>query len=43
MDDKKVIVKLENITKNYGEGDILKPTNLEVYEGEFLTFLGPSG
>ncbi len=43
MEDRKVVVKLENITKNFGEGDILKPTNLEVYEGEFLTFLGPSG
>ena len=40
---KKVIVKLENFTKRYGEKEIIKDINLEVYEGEFLTLLGSSG
>ncbi len=40
---KKVIVKLENFTKNYGEKEIIKNINLEVYEGEFITLLGSSG
>ena len=40
----KTIVKLENVTKNYIEGEnIMKDVSLEVYEGEFLTFLGSSG
>ncbi len=40
---KKVIVKLENFSKNYGEKQVIKNINLEVYEGEFLTLLGSSG
>ncbi|MDO6589269.1 ABC transporter ATP-binding protein [Loktanella sp. D2R18] len=41
------ILKLENVTKSYGEGlhkaDVLKNINLEVQEGEFLVLLGFSG
>ena len=40
---KKVIVKLENFSKSYGEKQIIKKIDLEVYEGEFLTLLGSSG
>ena len=39
----KVIVKLENFSKSYGNKKIIKNINLEVYEGEFLTLLGSSG
>ena len=39
----KVIVKLENFSKSYGNKTIIKNLNLEVYEGEFLTLLGSSG
>ena len=39
----KVIVKLENFNKSYGEKQIIKNLDLEVYEGEFLTLLGSSG
>lgn len=39
----KVIVKLENISKNYGKKEVVKNFNLEVMEGEFLTLLGSSG
>ena len=41
--NKEVIVQLKNITKTFDDTQILKPTNLNIYEGEFLTFLGPSG
>ena len=41
--DKKVIVKLENFGKNYGEKIVIRNVDLEVYEGEFLTLLGSSG
>ena len=40
---KKVIVKLENFKKQFGEKEVIKDINLEVYEGEFLTLLGSSG
>ena len=40
---KKVIVKLENFRKQYGEKVVIEDINLEVYEGEFLTLLGSSG
>ena len=40
---KKVMVKLENVTKNFDEKKIITGIDLEIYEGEFLTFLGPSG
>lgn len=40
---KKVIVKLENFSKSYGEKTIIKNIDLEVYENEFLTLLGSSG
>ena len=43
MEEKKIVVKLDNITKSFEDGEILKPINLDVYEGEFLTFLGPPG
>ena len=39
----KVIVKLENFKKGYGKKEVIKNVNLEVYEDEFLTFLGSSG
>ena len=38
-----VIVKLENINKRFGDKEILKNISLDIYEGEFITFLGPSG
>lgn len=40
---KKVIVKLENFSKSYGNKKIIDNINLDIYEGEFLTFLGSSG
>ena len=39
----RVIVRLENISKNYGKKEVIKNFNLEVMEGEFLTLLGSSG
>ena len=41
--EKQVIVKLENLHKKFNDKDIIKNVSLDIYEGEFLTFLGPSG
>ena len=40
---KDIIVKLENISKSFNGKTILKNISLDIYEGEFITFLGPSG
>ena len=40
---KKVLVKLENFSKSYGNKNVIKNINLEIYENEFLTLLGSSG
>lgn len=36
-------VFLSNVTKKFGEFHALKPLDLKIQEGEFLTLLGPSG
>ena len=43
MDERKVIVRLEDFSKSYGEKEVIKKVNLDVYEGEFITLLGSSG
>lgn len=37
------LLKLESINKFIGQEHILKDINLTVYEGEFLSIIGPSG
>ncbi|MCW8822383.1 MAG: ABC transporter ATP-binding protein [Sulfurovum sp.] len=41
------MIKLENITRSYGEGDVitqvLKGIDLEIQSGEFVAIMGPSG
>lgn len=41
--DKKVLVKLDNVSKKFGKKYIIKNLSLVIYEGEFLTLLGASG
>jgi inositol-phosphate transport system ATP-binding protein len=36
-------ITLDNVTKNWGETQVLKPMNLEIENGEFVAILGPSG
>jgi len=37
------IIKLENISKSFGEEDILENFSVEIAQHEFVTILGPSG
>ena len=37
------IIELKNLTKNYGDQQVLRGINLDIYQNEFLTLLGPSG
>ena len=36
MEERKAIVQLKNITKSFGDNQVLKPISLDIYEGEFL-------
>lgn len=36
-------IQFKNISKNYGTVEIISGFNLEIKDGEFMTFLGPSG
>ncbi len=36
-------LKVSNLTKNFGNTQVLKQINLEVIDGEFIVLLGPSG
>ena len=37
------MIKVENITLNYGELKVLKGVNLHIKEGEFVSIIGASG
>ncbi|MCS3416500.1 ABC transporter ATP-binding protein [Pseudomonas yamanorum] len=37
------LIRLVDVTKSYGSINVLKPVNLDIKDGEFLTILGPSG
>jgi len=41
--EKRLLVKLENVSKKFDKNYIIKNLNLDIYEGEFLTILGASG
>ncbi len=37
------LIRLDNISKSYGDNEVLDELNLTVHENEFVTLLGPSG
>lgn len=37
------MIRLENVSKKYGNNVVLDNLNLRVYSGEFLSIMGPSG
>lgn len=43
MSDKKIKLQIKDMTKLYDNGDGVQHINLDIYEGEIVTFLGPSG
>lgn len=36
-------IRLECVTKNFGQDAVIKPLSLEIEDGEFVVFVGPSG
>lgn len=43
MSEAKIKLQLKELCKRYDNGDGVEHINLDVYEGEIVTFLGPSG
>jgi putative ABC transport system ATP-binding protein len=47
MDEKKVVIKLDNVRRNFQVGDevvkALRGISFEIHEGEFVTIMGTSG
>jgi ABC-2 type transport system ATP-binding protein len=41
--EEKIILKIENLKKNFGKIEAVKSVNLEVYKGDIFGFLGPNG
>ena len=41
--EKKKLIEFRNIVKNFDGNFVLKGVNLDIYEKEFVTLLGPSG
>ena len=43
MSERQIKLQIKDMTKKYDNGDGVEHINLDVYEGEIVTFLGPSG
>ena len=43
MSERKIKLQIKDMTKKYDNGDGVEHINLDIYEGESVTFLGPSG
>ena len=43
MNNENIIIRLEHVSKSFGDKKVLDDINLYVKKGEFITFLGPSG
>ncbi len=43
MKDKKALIEVKGLCKNFGEKQILKNINVNIYEGDVVCVIGPSG
>ncbi|MBO7117408.1 MAG: ATP-binding cassette domain-containing protein, partial [Bacteroidales bacterium] len=43
MTQNDVIIRLENVSKAFGDKQVLDNISLDIKKGEFVTLLGPSG
>ena len=40
---KEALIRVENLTKRFGELEVLKGITEEIHEGEVVSIIGPSG
>lgn len=38
-----IVISVKNLSKSYGEVDVLKKIDMDIYEGQVVTIIGPSG
>lgn len=43
MEDRRAIIHVENLKKDFGKLEVLKDMSIDIYEGEVVVLLGPSG
>ena len=43
MEDKKIMIKVQNLKKNFGKLEVLKDISVDIEEGEVGVLIGPSG
>ena len=43
MEEKRKIIQIKNVVKNFDDTVVLKGVSLDIYDNEFVTLLGPSG
>ena len=36
-------ITLKQVTKSFGDVNVIKPLDLDIRDGEFIVFVGPSG
>jgi len=41
--EKQIVLSVKNLTKNFGDHQVLKGIDLDVYEGDVVAIIGPSG
>ncbi len=41
--DAKIVMSVKNLSKKYGDNEVLKKIDMEVHEGEVISIVGPSG
>lgn len=41
--DAKIIMSVKNLSKKYGDNEVLKKIDMDVHEGEVISIVGPSG
>jgi glutamine transport system ATP-binding protein len=43
VEDKKIMIKVQNLKKNFGKLEVLKDISVDITEGEVVVLIGPSG
>ena len=42
-ESKQIIYEIKHLKKSFGKTEVLKDINMQIYNGEVVTIIGPSG